>query len=1409
VDEILLSYLTKVLQFQEPDARTALEACGNSPSPLTPDEREAMLPKVLDWFCLELSPKDLEAGFRRRRAVTRSTQLPLGLPAASAPSTNDRLFKITSNHSGVKLVQSNWKVQARVYHLCSFGFPMPLVKEVLKIHDALDNPTDQSQALAMEDLMHTLLTPSRKKVATDAAVGCGLEDMPQDEIDELVADETLALQSIYGDDILRANGPHSCTIKLSLPWIAELSDLAGRAGLLGAMASPGDERKAVLHVSTTPRLVRYPLDPPLVAFSLEIIPPEACVEIATMVLERLCGQAGQPSLYTAIDCLLNDMDAFHIAKRHLEARTKARAANPNKGETRTGRRHRKKMMTSHVAPTVGNPKRQEKESDEKVVERLTKAKKSHRQIMIERERLRSREAEEARAKQADGAQQRQRQKLEEAEAAKAKKARADQARKATVESGKARMKKMEESGKVVTLRGIVREVNSERRAKKGRGPPGGKSKGEGEGEGGAAFTPSPMLRDIVAKKAGAAQGGAPPPAERLAPAAFTPSPLLAGIVKAVGEQKKEWPWLFEGDDEGEEGGEGGSPGPGVPPPRVSRARVEASKRLYQHHQTLKKKPQYHKMIAQRARLPAYERRESIMATILGSQVVVISGETGCGKTTQVPQIVLDWMIENGQGAECNMVCTQPRRISAMGVADRVASERVEKVGGTVGYQIRLESRRSAKTRLLLCTTGVLLRRLQCDPLLEGVSHIFVDEIHERDLSTDFLLIILRGLVKKRPKLRLVLMSATLNALMFAEYFSSTTGAHTPIVEIPGRAFPVKDFYLETALELTGHRIDSTHECARKGGKGKGKGKGKGGSAGSKGKTGEEPPRLSKGEMKAKLPKGVSDQTVRSLLAVDEELINYELIKDLVQHIVENSDDGAILIFLPGLKEIQQCYEQLQADAGDLAVEPYALHSSLSTADQKAVFGRPAQGLRKVVVATNIAETSITIDDVIYVIDAGRVKENRYDHEKNMASLVETWVSLASAKQRRGRAGRVQPGVCYHLFSSITRDRLSEYTVPEMHRVPLHEMVLQIKVLDLLGGDAETFLGQAVTPPGEQAVRTALDTLRRLQAIDATTEDRLTPLGYHLATLPVDPCLGKILLYGAIFRILDPCLTIAACMSFRSPFFSPLEVRELADEKKRAFNKGESDHLTLLNAYDSWQKVRGSRGEWKFLKTNFLSRNTLEMIGDMRRQFAELVVGIGFAKWGKGNGKRGGGGGGGGRGGGRRKERQFDLKFNKNVGNLDLYKAVLTAGLYPNVCTVHSDGKGSTAADLTLKSKSGEECSLHPCSVNFDGDIHAKFLLYHERVKTSKVYLRDCSSIGAYPMLLFGGQLRVWHREKMITVDDWLAFRFTNRRIPVLVRLLREGLDEILRVKIINPEEDVTEVGEKCLSAIATLLKSEA
>ena len=311
-------------------------------------------------------------------------------------------------------------------------------------------------------------------------------------------------------------------------------------------------------------------------------------------------------------------------------------------------------------------------------------------------------------------------------------------------------------------------------------------------------------------------------------------------------------------------------------------------------------------------------RKDIVDIILNNQVVVISGETGCGKTTQVPQIVLDWMIENKKGALCNMICTQPRRISAIGVADRIASERVERVGETVGYQIRLETRRSAKTRLLFCTTGVLLRRLQCDPELKGVSHIFVDEIHERDLSTDFLLIILRGLIKKRPNLHLVLMSATLNALMFAEYFATSDyGEPAPIVEIPGRAFPVKDYYLEDVLEVTGHKIEPQSDCAKKAERPQNSNKNARGDVNKQ----KERPVLNRKQLRQKFPE-LSNDTLRSLSIVDEEIINYELIEELVIHIATTTAKGAILVFLPGLMEIQTLYEKLNLVAEENKLEVY-------------------------------------------------------------------------------------------------------------------------------------------------------------------------------------------------------------------------------------------------------------------------------------------------------------------------------------------------------------------------------------------------------------------------------------------------------------------------------------------------------
>ena len=253
--------------------------------------------------------------------------------------------------------------------------------------------------------------------------------------------------------------------------------------------------------------------------------------------------------------------------------------------------------------------------------------------------------------------------------------------------------------------------------------------------------------------------------------------------------------------------------------RCTAMEKKESTRLLQQFISCRKTKAYKTMLEQRKRLPAYQMQEDIMRQIDYAQVVVVSGETGCGKTTQLPQIVMDALLRRGEGARCNMICTQPRRISAIGVAERVASERTEPVGRTVGYQIRLETRRSNQTRLLFCTTGVLLRRLQCDPSLKGVSHIFVDEIHERDLNTDFLLIILKDLILARPNLKLILMSATLNAQMFSHYFAASggDGEGCPIIEIPGRTFNVTAYMLEDALEATGHSIDASSDCARRDG----------------------------------------------------------------------------------------------------------------------------------------------------------------------------------------------------------------------------------------------------------------------------------------------------------------------------------------------------------------------------------------------------------------------------------------------------------------------------------------------------------------------------------------------------------------------------------------------------------------
>ncbi|KAK3236954.1 hypothetical protein CYMTET_52935, partial [Cymbomonas tetramitiformis] len=562
------------------------------------------------------------------------------------------------------------------------------------------------------------------------------------------------------------------------------------------------------------------------------------------------------------------------------------------------------------------------------------------------------------------------------------------------------------------------------------------------------------------------------------------------------------------------------------------AEAESGRLLQQLQEKEARSPEYRKMLEARARLPAGKNVAEVVETVRHNQVTVVCGETGCGKTTQVPQFILDDAVRRGEGGAVSLVCTQPRRISATSVAQRVAQERAETLGQTVGYQIRLESVRSASTRLLFCTTGVLLRRLADDDGLLGVSHVVVDEVHERSLDSDFLLVLLREVLPKRPNLKVVLMSATLDAASFSNYFRGCA-----VLTIPGFTFPVREYFLEDIIQITGYKPEPNSENVRKGPP-----------------PPPTPPRGASREQVAAIEdkhqrnvqaelaasqalaqRGYAPETVKTLLMVDQEKINYELVEATLQQIVLKGEEGAILVFMPGLMEITKVHEACMGNSYILRATGdgqylIGLHSSLSTSEQHLIFERPPAGFRKIVIATNIAETSITIDDVVYVVDGGRAKENSYNPQSKMAMLQEGWVSRASAKQRRGRAGRVRAGHCFRLFTRYMHDvRMEDYQLPEMARVPLEGLCLQIKLQRFEGG-IRGFLSKALQPPSEEAVAAAVENLQQLQALDSRQE--LTALGHHLALLPVDARVGKMLVYGAILGCLSPMLTIASVLSTR-------------------------------------------------------------------------------------------------------------------------------------------------------------------------------------------------------------------------------------------------------------------------------------
>lgn len=774
---------------------------------------------------------------------------------------------------------------------------------------------------------------------------------------------------------------------------------------------------------------------------------------------------------------------------------------------------------------------------------------------------------------------------------------------------------------------------------------------------------------------------------------------------------------------------------------------------------------YQRMLPVRSSLPIFGYRQEILAAIEANQVLILCGETGCGKSTQVPAYVLEH--ELFKGKPCKIYCTEPRRISAISLAQRVSEELGEgrnDVGTSrslVGYAIRLESHVSAATRLVYATVGIVLRMLESNQGLTDATHLVIDEVHERSIDTDFLLIIVKAMLVKRPKLRVILMSATVDAQRFSSYMDGA-----PILTVPGRTYPVQTMFLEDAIEMT--QLTSGDK--------------------SQLEESDEDLDATKEDIqsnKAGLIESLRGYSASTRLALndayDEYRIDYELIVRLIQEVSLQPSlmqfSKAFLVFLPGIAEIRELNDILRghpAFGADWLIHP--LHSTIASDEQQQAFIIPPPGVRKVVLATNIAETGITIPDITCVLDTGKHKEMRFDERRQLSRLLQAFISRSNAKQRRGRAGRVQEGLCFHLFTKYRHDYLlAENQTPEMLRLSLQDLIMRVKITKL--GDIEQTLAQALDPPAPKNVRKAIEALIEVDAL--TSKEDLTPLGEQIAKLPLDANLGKLCLLACIFSCLDVALTIAAILSSKSPFVTPFGERARADAARLAFKRGDSDLLTAYNAYVAWRRAcyNPAESEFQFCRKYFLSPQNLSGIEDLKAQLFNALIDAGCVQLSIED---------------RQKlsryryasrHRSFvpvPAAYNVNRDKDDFVSSVIAWSLYPKLLV--RDGKGwrNVANNQTV--------SLHPTSVN-KGIQSATFMSYYSILQSSsKYYNANSTSVAQdFPLAMFAGNADFRLHAGVLVVDgNRLKFSVNDWRTIMAVKLLRTRLKEIVAAKLRAP-----------------------
>ncbi|XP_034937491.1 probable pre-mRNA-splicing factor ATP-dependent RNA helicase mog-4 [Chelonus insularis] len=606
-------------------------------------------------------------------------------------------------------------------------------------------------------------------------------------------------------------------------------------------------------------------------------------------------------------------------------------------------------------------------------------------------------------------------------------------------------------------------------------------------------------------------------------------------------------------------------------------------------------------------LPIYRFKKDLIKAIKDHQVLIIEGETGSGKTTQIPQ----YLYEAGFTKDEKIIgCTQPRRVAAMSVAARVAHEMGVKLGNEVGYAIRFEDCTSHRTRIKYMTDGTLHREFLSEPDLASYSVIIIDEAHERTLHTDILFGLVKDIARFRPNLKLLISSATLDATKFSSFFDDA-----PIFRIPGRRFQV-DIYYTKAPEA-----DYIDAC------------------------------------------------VVSILQIHA-----------------TQPPGDILVFLTGQDEIETCQEMLHERVKRLGTKLNELlilpvYANLPSDMQAEIFKPTPPGARKVVLATNIAETSLTIDNIIYVIDPGFAKQNNFNSRTGMESLMVVPISKASANQRAGRAGRVAPGKCFRLYTAWAyQHELEDNTVPEIQRINLGNAVLTLKALNI--NDLVHF--DFLDPPPHETLVLALEQLYALGALNHRGE--LTKLGRRMAEFPLDPMMAKMLLAGEKYKCSEEIATIAAMLSVNGAiFYRPKDKIIHADTARKNFHVPGGDHLTLLNVYNQWQMSDFST-HWCY--ENFIQHKSMKRARNVREQLVGLM---------------------------QRVEMELVSGISDTIG----IRKAITAGYFYHVARLSKGGHYKTA-------KHNQTVSIHPNSSLFQE--LPRWLLYHELVFTTKEFMRQVTEI---------------------------------------------------------------------------------